>query len=288
MIGTAMAEKENRHVMWDKVAAKSIKFLLLFFSIRNILGLCLQMLMPKIKTLELSLNFLCPNNLIHPQIPLAFHQTMSRSTLVFASIPSSLTWVTSLCYVFYQSNLLTDLLDPSLQQWQWSYMCQVLSGVPHLMKSRDQSPDNALVTLWIHLALPLPLTFLFLSLPMLLQLLRIPDFPYNSPSRPCLGALPLLWSLPGMLLLHCPYVWHLPVCLYSSVLAKRPSVTTHVNTTIPMPSFQGPLCPLSVFPSIAGIQSPSHIHMYFLLSATPKSTWKKVPWTDLLFSAFPT
>lgn len=49
------------------------------------------MLIPKTKTLESSLNFLCPNNLIHPQIPWAFHQNASRSTLVFASIPSSLT-----------------------------------------------------------------------------------------------------------------------------------------------------------------------------------------------------
>lgn len=143
------------------------------------------------------------------------------------------------------------------------------SGVPHLMKSRDQSPDNTLVTLWIHLALACPLTFLFLSLPMLLQLLRIPDFPHNSASRPCLRALPLLWSLLAMLLLNCPYVWHLPVCFYSSILAKKPSVATHVSTTIPMPSFRGPLCPLPLFLSIVGLQSPSHTHMYFLLSVTP-------------------
>lgn len=178
--------------------------------------------MPKTKTLESSLNFLSPNNLIHPQIPLAFYQNASRSTLVFASIPRSLTWVTSLCCVFYRNNLLTDLLDPSLQQWQWSYMCPVIWSLCR-------------------------------TFPMLLQLLRISDFPHNSASRPCLRALPLLWSLLGMLLLNCPYVWHLPVCFYSSILAKRPSVATHVSTTIPMPSFRGPLCPLSVFPSIVGL-----------------------------------
>lgn len=28
----------------------------------------------------------------------------------------------------------------------------------YLMQSRDQSPDNALMTLWVHLALAVPLT----------------------------------------------------------------------------------------------------------------------------------
>lgn len=139
------------------------------------------------------------------------------------------------------------------------------SEVPHLMKSRDQSPDDALGTLWIHVVLSRPLTFLFLSLPLLLQLLRILDFSHNSPSGPCLRALPLLWSLLGMLLLNCPYVCHLPVCFYSSILAKRPFIATHVNTTIPMPSFRGPLLSFHV-PFYSRFPVPfTHPHVFVIV-----------------------